>query len=185
MPVSPQARTIGCSALGILCADAGSSCTWERTLLACPTLVTHDCLSSAGVTHDIIFGDVMKCQPFQEPAPAATLLERRKNKLNVARCGSIAAHLPSGSRLPRSAEKFKRGGMWGFVRQYPSPIPPINIPSPTLDKKSARCNQMSSCYGVAARFYSEDALPKSASPCSPEPRRNPELRPNTPANAHM
>ncbi len=57
--------------------------SWERTLLACPGIAGYQ-LSSTGVTHDIVFDDVHKCQPFQQPAPATTLLERLKNKFNVA-----------------------------------------------------------------------------------------------------
>ncbi len=106
--------------LRVLCANAGSSRSWEGTLEACPGVVAGCCLSSTGVMHDIVFDDVHKCQPFQEPAPLATLFERRKNKLNVAQCGSRAARFHVAPRRvacclrPKSCPHV--GQMWGTIR---------------------------------------------------------------------
>jgi hypothetical protein len=67
--------------------------SWGHTLLACPTPVANDRLTSTGATHDIIFFNVMKCTYLRDSTPAATLLGRRKNTLDAAKCGSIGAGL--------------------------------------------------------------------------------------------
>jgi hypothetical protein len=63
--------------------------------------------SSAGVHHDIIFHDVIKCNHFPAPAPSATLLERRKNTRDVAKRGSVLTFY----RPPSAAHSCMAGAM--------------------------------------------------------------------------
>jgi len=61
---------------------------------------------------------VIKCNHFCEPPPALWSREKR------AKCGSIAVHLPLGSRLPSSAEMFKCGecGALALAVLHPSSL---------------------------------------------------------------
>ncbi len=116
MSFSPQAPTVAVMVFMFECCPS-----WERTGCplggACAKAVPHCRLSSTRVTHDIDLNDVHKCQPFREPAPLATLFERRKNRLNVAQCGSRAARFRlAPCRVAcwlRPKSRAHAGQMWG------------------------------------------------------------------------
>ena len=107
-----------------------------------PTLVAKDHLSSAGAFHDIIFNNVMKCTYLRGPAPAPTLLERRKNTLDVARCRSLHAHsvlVPTLCVLAPHQKYIKSrecGGLRDKASRCPSPFP-LRL------EKQIQCREMS------------------------------------------
>ena len=115
---SPQAPTFSF----LLGTDARRSHSWERTLLACPGVVAGCRLSSTGVTHDIVKNDVKKCTSLGSLTLATTLLKGRKNKFNVAQCGSRAARFRVAPRRVacwlRAKSRAHVGHMWGS-----SPLP--------------------------------------------------------------
>jgi hypothetical protein len=135
-------------------ADFATSHTWERTGCplggACPEVVAHSNPSSTGGIHDIVLNDVNKCQPFQLPTPAATLLERRKNKLNVAKCGSRGARFRVAPRRVacwlQAKSRVHVGNLWGT--------------SPFIPHSALRISQMWGNVGVFSVTPSRTPAPE-------------------------